>query len=191
MLSAKTQSNNGHPAEDEARAVLGHSPAPAASTSTPVALSIVVPARNAADTLEGCLHALTTQELDESYEIILVNDGSTDCTAEIAQRFAPRVRVISQPQMGAASARNTGANAAQGGIVLFTDADCEPVPTWAATLQRAISLGAAGAKGTYRTRQRNIVARFVQAEYESKYRRMEHRDRIDFIDTYLRGHCTG
>jgi cellulose synthase/poly-beta-1,6-N-acetylglucosamine synthase-like glycosyltransferase len=69
-------------------------------------------------------------------------------------------------------------------VVLFTDADCEPVRDWASHLSKAIGTGATGAKGTYRTRQRSITARFVQAEYESKYRRMARRTRIDFIDTY-------
>jgi GT2 family glycosyltransferase len=58
------------------------------------------------------------------------------------------------------------------------------VPDWASILVAAIRSGADGAKGTYRTRQSSLVARFVQAEYESKYRRMEGRTEIDFVDTY-------
>jgi glycosyltransferase involved in cell wall biosynthesis len=147
-------------------------------------LSIVVPAYNAASTLAACLRALSTQLIDDPYEIILVDDGSTDSTPRIAQTFAPAVRVIRRPHSGAAAARNAGVRAARGDIVLFTDADCEPVPTWASRLAAAIRSGADGAKGTYRTRQRSLVARFVQAEYESKYRHMQGRSRIDFIDTY-------
>ena len=145
----------------------------------------MVPAYNAEATVRACLRALLRQQhLDEPCEIILVDDGSTDSTAVIALEYAPRVQVISQPHRGAAAARNTGARAASGGVVLFTDADCEPVPGWASHLSKAIQGGADGAKGTYRTRQRSITARFVQAEYESKYRRMARRTRIDFIDTY-------
>jgi hypothetical protein len=122
--------------------------------------------------------------LDEPYEVILVDDGSTDETARIAESFRPRVQVLRQSHHGAAAARNAGVRSAQGNVVLFTDADCEPVREWAAALVDAIKMGADGAKGIYRTRQRNPIARFVQAEYESKYRHMERRASIDFIDTY-------
>ena len=150
-------------------------------------MSIIVPARNAETTIAGCLRALLLQDMQEPYEIILVDDGSTDRTASVASEF-PQVKVLRQSQKGAAAARNAGIRAASGSIILFTDADCEPVPHWASTLANAISTGAAGVKGTYRTRQRSLTARFVQAEYESKYRRMARLARIDFIDTYSAGY---
>jgi cellulose synthase/poly-beta-1,6-N-acetylglucosamine synthase-like glycosyltransferase len=81
-------------------------------------------------------------------------------------------------------------SAAQGDILLFTDADCEPTPGWVESLAGALN-GADGAKGTYRTRQRSLVARWVQAEYESKYRRMAQRPTIDFIDTYSAAYRRG
>jgi cellulose synthase/poly-beta-1,6-N-acetylglucosamine synthase-like glycosyltransferase len=150
--------------------------------------SIIVPAYNAERSVEGCLRALVDQQLDCPFEIILVDDGSSDDTARLAEGFAPRVRVVRQEHGGAAAARNRGLAEAGGSTILFTDADCEPVVDWAATLVEAIQEGADGAKGTYRTGQPSLVARWVQAEYESKYRRMEHLDRIDFIDTYSAGY---
>lgn len=147
-------------------------------------ISIVVPAHNAASTLAACLQALLKQRLDEPYEIIVVDDGSHDRTPCLASLSQPTVKLLSQPHKGAAAARNRGFMSACGEIILFTDADCEPVPDWAAALVRAIRAGAAGAKGTYRTRQKSLTARFVQAEYESKYRRMARLPKIDFIDTY-------
>jgi lipopolysaccharide/colanic/teichoic acid biosynthesis glycosyltransferase/GT2 family glycosyltransferase len=152
-----------------------------------VRVSIVIPAHNAARTLRECLQALISQDLQEPYEIILVDDGSTDLTATIAREYGCRVRVLSEAHRGAAAARNAGIRAAQGEIVLFTDADCEPIPGWARSLVGAIREGADGAKGTYLTRQRTLTARFVQAEYEGKYRRMlrlSRGEQIDFIDTY-------
>ncbi|MEO8286628.1 MAG: glycosyltransferase [Chloroflexota bacterium] len=146
--------------------------------------SIVVPAYNAEATLRDCLHALTKLKIDAPHEIILVDDGSTDATPHIALEFTPAVKLLQQPHSGASAARNAGVAQAEGEIILFTDADCEPVPDWASTLVAAIQNGADGAKGTYRTRQSSLVARFVQAEYESKYRRMEGRTEIDFVDTY-------
>jgi len=158
-------------------------------------ISVVVPAYNAAGTVESCLRALLDLDVDEHYEVILVDDGSTDSTADISESLARQVasvsgsagaqlRVVRRPHRGAAAARNAGVRAALGRIILFTDADCAPVPEWGRVLVAAIEGGADGAKGTYRTRQRGLVARFVQAEYESKYRHMRGRVRIDFIDTY-------
>jgi GT2 family glycosyltransferase len=146
-------------------------------------VSVIVPAYNGAATVDDCLRALLEQQTRRSYEIILVDDGSTDDTAHEVAAFAPRVRLVRQQHAGAAAARNRGVSAALGDILLFTDADCEPIPGWIENLASALD-GADGAKGTYRTRQRSVVARWVQAEYESKYRRMAQRPTIDFIDTY-------
>lgn len=153
--------------------------------------SVVVPVRNGAAVLGRCLQALHAQSMArEEYEVIVVDDGSCDHTAEVAQGF-PGVLVFQQEARGPAAARNRGWRAAQGETVLFTDADCAPVPHWACALVRALDeSGAAGAKGTYRTEQHGLVARFVQVEYEGKYRRMARVGgnaryaSIDFIDTY-------
>lgn len=148
-------------------------------------VAIVVPAYNAARTLGRCLEALLAQDLAEPYEIIVVDDGSLDGTAEVAASYAPRVEWLQhRERRGAAAARNKGVKYAHSAVILFTDADCEPVPGWANTLLSAIRGGAAGAKGSYRTRQHSLTARFVQAEYESKYRPMLRLPSIDFIDTY-------
>ncbi len=147
-------------------------------------ISVIVPACNAADTLQLCLDALATQDYPSSeYEIIVVDDGSTDETASIAQ--ATSARVIRQANAGAAAARNAGAHAAQGDLLLFTDADCAPVAGWIAALAAAFNDSrVAGAKGAYLTRQREIVPRFTQLEYEDRYDRMANAETIDFIDTY-------
>jgi cellulose synthase/poly-beta-1,6-N-acetylglucosamine synthase-like glycosyltransferase len=148
-------------------------------------VSVIVPAYHAASTLARCLAALDTQDFPrDEFEIIVVDDGSTDNTAEIAARFSS-VRLIRAEHRGAAAARNAGARAARGDLVLFTDADCEPTREWIATLCRAFAdARVVGAKGAYRTRQRGWIARFVQLEYEEKYARMRRARRIDFIDTY-------
>ena len=119
----------------------------------------------------------------DRYEVIVVDDGSTDRTAEVARRYG--VRLIRQPNAGPAAARNQGVQVSQGDILLFTDADCAPTPDWIERLIEPLHASeVAGAKGVYRTRQRELVARFVQLEYEDKYARMSCRDRIDFVDTY-------
>ena len=153
--------------------------------------SVVVPVYNGETTLPACLDALSTQTLPpEAYEIIVVDDGSTDGSVEVARRFG--VRIVSQANAGPAAARNRGAELAQGRILLFTDADCEPVPDWLEQMT-AVFNGSevVGAKGTYRTRQRGVVARFVQLEYEDRYDRMADQDSIDFIDTYSAAYRRG
>jgi lipopolysaccharide/colanic/teichoic acid biosynthesis glycosyltransferase/glycosyltransferase involved in cell wall biosynthesis len=147
-------------------------------------ISVIVPAYNAEATLNECLAALENQTLDRHrYEIIVVDDGSTDRTAEIAQRW--EVRLIQQTNAGPAMARNQGAQAAQGELLLFTDADCAPAFDWIEQMAAPFSNPKVmGAKGTYRTHQKHLVSRFVQLEYEGKYDRMTQWDRIDFVDTY-------
>ena len=97
----------------------------------------------------------------------------------------PGCRLVQQPNRGPAAARNHGAREACGDILLFTDDDCLPAPEWLeAMLAPFTEHDVVGAKGTYRTRQRSLVARFVQLEYEDKYRLMSSAADIDFIDTY-------
>ena len=114
----------------------------------------------------------------------MVNDGSTDNTVNAVEHYSG-VRVISQPNAGPAAARNRGAAEARGTIILFTDDDCVPMPDWLdAMLEPFQNPEVVGAKGVYRTHQKRLLARFVQIEYEDRYRLMEGLPRIDFIDTY-------
>ncbi|HEY77303.1 MAG TPA: glycosyltransferase [Thermoflexia bacterium] len=147
-------------------------------------ISVVIPVHNGEETLEACLAALERQTVDRSrYEVIVVDDGSTDRTPEIARRHS--VHLIRQEQAGPAVARNRGAEAARGQILLFTDADCIPAPDWIARMVAPFrDPEVVGAKGVYRTHQQGWVPRFVQVEYEERYRRMAGRERIDFVDTY-------
>lgn len=147
--------------------------------------SVVVPVRDGASVIGRCLEALLVQDLPAGeLEVLVVDDGSTDATADVAAAY-PGVRVLRQPPSGPAAARNRGARAARGEYVLYTDADCAPHPAWARSLLEAVERqGAVGAKGSYTTAQRSLVARFVQVEYETRYRRMARRASIDFVDTY-------
>lgn len=95
-------------------------------------VSVVVPAHESASTLERTLAALVGQELPEPYEVIVVDDGSTDAGAAIAERAGPPVRLVRQKQAGAAAARNRGAGEARGEVIAFTDADCFPTSRWLA-----------------------------------------------------------
>ena len=91
-------------------------------------VSVVVASYNGARTLPACLDSLTHLNYP-SYEIILVDDGSTDDTARIAAHY-PQVRTIHQSNLGLSAARNTGIQASTGEIVAFTDSDCHADEDW-------------------------------------------------------------
>lgn len=147
-------------------------------------VSIVVPAFNAAGRIGYCLDSLCAQAEPWNAEILVVNDGSSDNTAEIVRRY-PKVRLINQANTGPAAARNRGAFAAKAEILIFTDDDCVPASGWLDAMLKAFNdPEVVAAKGVYRTRQKELIARFVQTEYEDRYRLMERLDSIDFIDTY-------
>lgn len=95
-------------------------------------VSVVVATYNGARTLNACLDSLQRLNYPD-YEIILVDDGSTDRTPEIAKKF-PSVRYVRQENLGLSAARNAGIAAATGEIVAFTDDDCLVDPSWLARM---------------------------------------------------------
>lgn len=147
-------------------------------------ISIIIPTFNGAKRIGNCLDALADQARRRRAEILVVNDGSTDQTARLVGEYA-QVTLINQSNAGPAAARNHGARSAKGSILLFTDDDCVPTPAWIdAMLAPFADPAVVGSKGTYRTHQRELAARFVQLEYEDRYRIMAHLPEIDFVDTY-------
>jgi glycosyltransferase involved in cell wall biosynthesis len=95
-------------------------------------VSVIIAAYNAAATLDDCLTSLT-QLTYRDYEIIIVNDGSTDATGDIADKYATidsRLRVVHTVNGGLCVARNVGLSEARGEIVAYTDADCRADPDW-------------------------------------------------------------
>lgn len=88
----------------------------------PVAVSIVIPAYNAADTIGQAIESALAQDFRDM-EIIVVNDGSTDGTREILRNYGDRIRVIDQINRGQAAARNVAIAASQGEYLAFLDAD--------------------------------------------------------------------
>jgi len=146
--------------------------------------SIIIPAYNAANRISACLEALLAQNTARNYEIIVVDDGSTDNTAEIVKQYH-QVRLITQANAGPASARNHGVEEAAGKMVLFIDDDCIASPDWSERMLAPFDdPELIGAKGAYLTNQKELTARFVQIEYEEKYDVLAKHQYIDFIDTY-------
>jgi GT2 family glycosyltransferase len=90
-------------------------------------ISVVVCSYNGSATIRDCMEALQKVEYPD-FEVIVVNDGSTDNLAKIVSQYP--VRLINTPNRGLSNARNTGMEAATGEIVAYIDDDAYPDPHW-------------------------------------------------------------
>lgn len=88
--------------------------------------SIIVPVYNVANYLEACLSSIIQQTYSD-FEVLLVNDGSTDASLQICQRFkekyAEKIQLLTQENQGVSAARNAALNQARGKYIVFIDAD--------------------------------------------------------------------
>lgn len=147
-------------------------------------VSIVIPTYNGALHILKCLEAIDQQNTSRSFEVIVVNDGSSDNTIEIVDSKS-EVRLISQDNAGPAAARNRGVLESSAEIIVFTDDDCVPTPNWLEEMLVPFAdPNVVGVKGAYLTSQDNVIARFVQIEYEEKYNQLSQYDSINLVDTY-------
>ncbi|MEM1179674.1 MAG: glycosyltransferase [Acidobacteriota bacterium] len=116
-------------------------------------VTVVVVAHNEEAKISACLGSLAAQDIDGTdVELILVDDGSTDRTVELARGAAPGLVVISNPSKSISSNRNRGFRAASHAYVAFIDADCEAPAHWLRTLVASLAdlragSGALGAVG--------------------------------------------
>jgi len=93
-------------------------------------ISVIIPAYNAASTLEAACRSVLTQDYG-NVELVVVNDGSTDNTGAILEELGHcwrRLRAVNQPNGGVCRARNAGLECAGGEYVAFLDADDEMLP---------------------------------------------------------------
>jgi GT2 family glycosyltransferase len=135
---------------------------PAAVLPEPPRVSVVVCTYNGGRTLEQCLRSLESLDFPD-YEVIVVDDGSTDDTRAILSRF-PNVRAIHQPNQGLSVARNVGLEAATGAVVAYTDSDCFAHPDWLTGLvHQLLQTEAAGVGGPNLTPDDGWLAACVAA----------------------------
>jgi len=112
--------------------------------STPL-VSVIIPVRNGADSIGSCLTSLAAADYPaDRREIVVVDNGSTDRTAEIVRGFPVRY-LTALERRGAPAARNVGIRAAQGEILAFTDADCAVTKGWLRAIARAFEQPDVGA----------------------------------------------
>ena len=140
---------------------------PAIDTLRAPKISIVIPVHNGAEFLGGCLKSVFASDYPD-FEVILVDDASTDASTSIAAPFP--VRLISSPhRRGAAAARNTGAETARGDILFFLDADIliQPGTLRAIAAEFAAHPGVSALFGSYGTQT-------VPANFFSRYKNLVH-----------------
>jgi len=127
--------------------------------------SVVIPAYNAQHTIVHAIQAALTQTYPGDIEIIVVDDGSTDRTAEIVQSFR-EVKYIRQDNAGPAAARNKGASVGSGQFIFFTDSDCIPHRNWIDKMMKCFTDDNIGVVcGSYGiANQQSILARAIHRE---------------------------
>lgn len=126
-------------------------------------ISVIVPAYNASRTIRACLESLLAQSYPrDRYEIIVVENGSTDDTGAVAAAFP--VRLYHSARWGPAPARNLGISLSRAEIIAFTDSDCVAHPDWLRELAQAYADPAVGAAGgrieSYDSPDRSVIERF-------------------------------
>lgn len=113
-------------------------------------VTVVVPTRDRSARLSTCLAGVLASLAGwgDSWELLVVDNGSTDATREVVERLAsaePRVRYVSEPAPGACRARNRAFDVARGDVVLFADDDIEVTPGWVGDMVAPVLDGTADA----------------------------------------------
>ena len=103
-------------------------------------ISIVIPVKNGGSDLVRCLEKIASQRIDDSFEVIVVDSGSTDGSADLARTRGARVHSIPPQEFGHGRTRNLGAELARGDVLVFTSQDAYPASTtWLQALVRPLS----------------------------------------------------
>lgn len=126
-------------------------------------VTVVVPTHNGRARLPECLAALDRQDHRGPVEVVVVDDASTDGTADVARRLGARV-VRADVNVGPGQARNLGVAQASHTILAFTDDDCRPEPGWLTGILGQLDAGAAAVCGlTLPAGDTSILLRYLRA----------------------------
>lgn len=146
-------------------------------------VSVIVPVYNGMSTLPALLDSIEKQDHTGQMEVIIVDDGSKDESAEFSESRG--FIVIRQENKGPGLARNAGAAAARGELLVFTDADCILDENFMTELIKPLQDSEIiGSQGVFYSTQKSLVARFIQAEVLERFEREAKVDYIDWVATY-------
>jgi glycosyltransferase involved in cell wall biosynthesis len=107
-------------------------------------ISVVVPVYNVERYVEDCIKALLSQSYpSDRYEIIMVDNNSTDRSRDIVMQY-PRIKLLSEKKQGDFAARNRGIAEAKGAVIAFTDSDCAPSTDWLQCIAAAMPSSGVG-----------------------------------------------
>lgn len=147
--------------------------------------SIIIPMYNAEKHIAELLEALTKQ-VERNFEVIIIDDGSTDNSYKIATQTKTKfsLKIINQENQGPAVARNMGIKEAKSDIIIFLDSDCIPTKIFIKNILKPFkNPEISGVQGEYITKNfNNLIARYVGYEIEYRHRNMK--EKIDHIATY-------
>lgn len=144
------------------------------NTSDYLFVSVIVPARNEADNIEACLHSILAQNYSQDkFELILVNDHSSDSTLEIAQEIASHssnLRIINLADHyikgSKKAALKIGIEHSKGEIILQTDADCVAGPNWISAINRQFNKDTGMVAGpVLLSHTKSLLSKFQTLEY--------------------------
>ena len=138
-------------------------------------VSIIIPTYNRKDYLKVCLESIFKQNYPKSqYEIIIIDDGSTDGTRDLVKqfKFKNNLRYFYQKNQGPAAARNLGIKKSRGALIAFTDADCFPDKNWLESLIKRYkaedeSIGAIGGS-LPNSEPKNILEKYLSLMNKNK-----------------------
>ncbi len=148
--------------------------------------SIIIPCYNCEKTISNTLNSLLEQKTKKQFEIICVDDGSIDNTKKEIQKIkSKKVGYFYQKNKGPAKARNIGAKKAKGEIILFIDSDCVAEKNWLEEMIKPFDdKKVVAVQGAYKTKQKELTARFSQIEIEERYEKMKKSKSIDWVGSY-------
>src|SRR3989344_3725273 len=148
-------------------------------------ISVIMPVYNGQKTLAECLNSVLLQTYP-NYEVIVVDNNSTDQTKEIIKAYQPtgRVKYLFEPNHSRSAAYNTGVKSAVGEIIVFTHADCLLSPKWLEQLVWPIIIGQEKAVlGFVTDLEKNFWTKNIQRADQSFYQRNRRDKYISMIDT--------
>lgn len=131
-------------------------------------ISVVVPFYNSERYISECIESLLSQKYPmENYEIIMVDNNSTDASADIVRRYS-HVKSVSEKRQGAYAARNRGLKEARGEVIAFTDPDCVPFSDWLKEIELAMADSDVGVVIGSHQLARDSFLLSILADYENE-----------------------